>query len=158
MKHNTKSKIHGSAIALAVAGMMGCSANATTETSSSNTSASLANSTDLAHCYNVNKCKGHNDCKTAENACAGHAVCKGHGFVAMSTKACDDIGGDLQDDWRGEVNTAELSHCYNVNVCKGHNDCKTAENACAGHAVCKGHGFVAISSKACDDVGGEVGA
>jgi hypothetical protein len=41
-------------------------------------------------------------------------------------------------------------------VCKGHNDCKTADNACAGHASCKGTGFVAMPSKACADVGGTV--
>lgn len=45
------------------------------------------------HCYGVNKCKGHNDCKTANNSCKGMASCKGHGFVTMSKKACDDIGG-----------------------------------------------------------------
>ena len=45
------------------------------------------------HCFGVNKCKGHNDCKTASNACKGMASCKGQGFVAMSEKACDDIGG-----------------------------------------------------------------
>ncbi len=44
-------------------------------------------------CYGVNKCKGHNDCKTAMNACAGHGKCKGQGFVMMSKKACDHIGG-----------------------------------------------------------------
>ena len=47
------------------------------------------------HCYGVNKCKGHNDCKTAENACKGHAKCKGHGFVSMSAKACDHVGGKV---------------------------------------------------------------
>ncbi len=42
-------------------------------------------------------------------------------------------------------------HCYGVNVCKGHNDCKTASNAC------KGQGFVSVSEKACADIGGTVG-
>ena len=51
-------------------------------------------------------------------------------------------------------NQTDLVHCYGVNACKGHNDCKTAENACGGHASCKGHGFVAMPSKACGDVGG----
>jgi hypothetical protein len=140
---------------MAVAGLMGC---AQTTPENTETASLQTNTADLAHCYGVNKCKGHNDCKTAENACAGHAVCKGHGFVATSVKACADIGGKLEDSWRGEVNTADLTHCYDVNVCKGHNDCKTAENACAGHAVYKEHGFVAISAKACDDIGGKVGA
>ena len=152
---NTKAKFHGAAVALAVAGMMGCTSTAAPTNSSS---ATLANSTDMGHCYGVNKCNGHNDCKTAENACKGQAVCKGHGFVAMSTKTCDDIGGTIKDDWRGTVNTAELTHCYGVNKCSGHNDCKTAENACKGQAVCKGHGFVALAGQACTDVGGTVGS
>ncbi|MFQ3206724.1 MAG: hypothetical protein ACI9IT_000863 [Glaciecola sp.] len=48
----------------------------------------------------------------------------------------------------------DLVHCYGVNVCKGHNDCKTADNACGGQASCKGTGFVGMPSKACADVGG----
>ena len=49
------------------------------------------------HCYGVNKCKGHNDCKTADNACKGHGSCKGKGFVAVSEKACDHLGGKVGD-------------------------------------------------------------
>ena len=154
MKENTKAKFQGAAVALAVAGLMGCSTAATNNSSAT----AASNTVEMSHCYGVNKCNGHNDCKTAENACKGQAVCKGHGFVAMSTKTCGDIGGTVQDDWRGVVNTAELEHCYDVNVCKGHNDCKTAENACKGQAVCKGHGFVELSAKACGDVGGTVGS
>lgn len=74
-------------------------------------------------------------------------------------------------------------HCYGVNVCKGHNDCKvsgnacngqndcktadnackgqadcqTAGNACAGQGSCKGQGFVAVSADACDKMGGTAG-
>ncbi len=85
------------------------------------------------------------------------------------------------------VNAAPSSsadvHCYGVNVCKGHNDCKisgnackgqndcktatnackgqssckSAGNACASHASCKGQGFVAMSVHACDEIGGTVG-
>lgn len=154
MEQNTKTKFQGAAVALAVAGLMGCS---TASTESMSKTATGANTAEMAHCYGVNKCNGHNDCKTAENACKGHAICKGHGFVAMSTKTCENIGGTVKDDWRGEVNTAELTHCYGVNKCQGHNDCKTAENACKGHAVCKGHGFVELAAKTCDNVGGTVG-
>jgi len=49
---------------------------------------------------------------------------------------------------------SDLVHCYGVNVCKGHNDCKTATHACAGRASCNGSGFVAMPSKACKDIGG----
>jgi hypothetical protein len=147
----TKLKLSGIVVAMSAAGLIGCAGQDQAATAAATT-------TDLAHCYNVNACKGHNDCKTAENACAGHATCKGHGFVAMPTKACGDVGGNVQDDWRGTVSTAELVHCYGVNACKGHNDCKTAENACAGHATCKGHGFVATTAKSCADIGGKKGA
>ena len=54
------------------------------------------------------------------------------------------------------ANTTDLVHCYGVNKCGGHNDCGTAENSCAGKASCKGHGFVAMPSKACGDVGGSI--
>jgi len=48
----------------------------------------------------------------------------------------------------------DLVHCYGVNACKGHNDCKTADNACNAQGSCKGTGFVGMPSKACSDVGG----
>jgi len=83
----SKSKITGAALALTAAGMISMSP------------ISLAMSDNAAsanvHCYGVNKCKGHNDCKTASNACKGHAKCKGHGFVSMSDKACDHVGGKV---------------------------------------------------------------
>lgn len=154
MKNNVLPKVTGVALALAAAGMMGCSNPQPVGASSAGQGSA---STDLIHCYGVNQCKGHNDCKTAENACAGHAECKGHGFVGMPTKACNDIGGQVSDEWTGTIAKADLVHCYGVNQCKGHNDCKTAENACAGHAECKGHGFVSTPAKACTDIGGNVG-
>jgi hypothetical protein len=52
--------------------------------------------------------------------------------------------------------SADLAHCYDVNQCGGHNDCKTAANSCAGKASCKGMGYVNMSAKACGDVGGTV--
>jgi hypothetical protein len=142
----------GAAMAVAVASLAGgASAEAAT-------AAAAGGSSDLVHCYGANVCKGHNDCKTADNACGGHASCKGTGFVAMPSKACADVGGELKDKWAGTVATADLVHCYGVNVCKGHNDCKTADNACGGHASCKGTGYVSTPAKACADVGGKVGA
>ncbi|MBL4828016.1 MAG: hypothetical protein JKY66_09950 [Spongiibacteraceae bacterium] len=148
---NKKRKISGAAIAMAAAGLFACAnAQAKPETSAA------TGTTDLAHCYGVNTCGSHNDCKTGDNACAGKASCKGKGFVAMPTKACADVGGKVMDAWRGSIKTTDLSHCYNVNVCKGHNDCKSANNACAGHASCKGKGFVATPAKACADIGGNV--
>jgi hypothetical protein len=138
---------------MAAAGLVACG------TQSSNQSAAVpATTTDLVHCYGVNVCKGHNDCKTATNACAGQASCKGEGFVAMPSKSCGDIGGKVSNEWLGSVAKADLSHCYGVNICKGHNDCKSATNACAAKASCKGHGFVVAPAKSCTDVGGKVGA
>ena len=141
-------------MAMAAAGMIGC-AHAETNEADTMTAANNA-TTDLVHCYGVNECKGHNDCKTADNACAGHSSCEGTGFVAMPSEACDHVGGELQDEWRGSIAQADLVHCSGVNTCKGHNDCKTATNNCAGHASCEGTGFVSMPAKACGDIGGEV--
>ncbi|MBO9489707.1 hypothetical protein J7384_04945 [Endozoicomonas sp. G2_1] len=156
MNKATKTHLSGAAMALAAATLAGCGATAsTTETASA--PAASSNTVEMVHCYDVNVCKGHNDCQTATNACGGQGSCKGTGFVGMPTKACKDVGGTVSDEWTGQIATADLVHCYGVNVCKGHNDCKTADNACAGHATCKGTGFVATTSKSCADIGGTVG-
>lgn len=148
-------KFTGAAMAVMVAGLVGCNATEA-ETATSGAVANSGATTDLVHCYDANVCGGHNDCKTAENACAGQASCKGTGFVAMPAKSCADVGGTVKDEWVGSVAKADLVHCNDVNVCGGHNDCKTANNACAGHASCKGTGFVSMPAKACADIGGSV--
>lgn len=153
MNKTAQTSLTGAALAMAMASM---SAYAAEEEPS--TAPVAAGTTDLVHCYGVNACKGHNDCKTADNACGGQASCKGTGFVALPAKTCGDVGGSVKDDWVGSIVQVDLVHCYGVNVCKGHNDCKGADNACAGKASCKGTGFVAAPSKACGDIGGKVGA
>ncbi len=147
---NMKTRLSGTAIAMAAAGLAGCVG---TNTASSSTAAQT-DTAELGHCYGVNSCKGHNDCKTADNACKGMGACKGKGFVAMPVKACKDAGGTVRDDWRAQIAKAELTQCFGVNVCKGHNDCKTANNACKGHSACKGAGFVMTTAKSCTDMGG----
>jgi hypothetical protein len=52
--------------------------------------------------------------------------------------------------------TADLVHCYDTNICVGHNDCKIAAHACAGQGACKNQGFVAMPSKAYADVDGSI--
>lgn len=147
-------KLSGAAMAMAAATLFsGCQGYPDSKSSAS--AGAMAAKTDLAHCYGVNACGGHNDCKGANNACAGKASCKGQGFVAMPSKACGDVGGTVKDSWRGSVAKADLSHCYGVNKCGGHNDCKGAGNACAGKASCKGQGFVGMPAKACGDIGGK---
>ncbi|WP_417623748.1 hypothetical protein [Paremcibacter congregatus] len=47
-------------------------------------------------------------------------------------------------------------HCYGVNACKGHNDCKTEMNACKGQGSCKGQGFLSMSAEECAKKGGKV--
>jgi hypothetical protein len=152
---NQQRKAVGAAIAMAVAGLVGCATDGASAPEAEAVAASGAK-VDMMHCYGANVCKGHNDCKTATNACAGQGSCKGEGFVSTPVGACDDIGGTKQDDVIWEASTADLVHCSEVNVCKGHNDCKTATNACAGHGSCKGQGFVAIPAKSCTDIGGKI--
>ena len=118
MKKQKFPKQTGIALAIAAAGVM-----AGVTISQPAVSAPTGTS-DLVHCYGVNACGGHNDCKGADNACAGKASCKGTGFVAMPAKACGDVGGKQQDEWVGQVSSADFIHCFGVNVCKGHNDCK----------------------------------
>lgn len=149
MIKNTLPKLTGAALAMAVAGLAASSTAIASE--------KKADKVEMGHCYGVNACKGHNDCKTAENGCAGSGSCKGHGYLVMPTKACADVGGTLKDDARTEGNKADMIKCTGVNACKGHNDCKTANNACGGKASCKGHGFVMMPAKACTDMGGKAG-
>ncbi|MCP5305500.1 MAG: hypothetical protein H6953_08630 [Chromatiaceae bacterium] len=79
--------------------------------------------------------------------------------VALALAAAGMLAGCQSNPTSGgSASTAsvEMGHCYGVNACGGHNDCKTAKNACAGHASCKGTGFVAMPTKACGDIGGTV--
>lgn len=48
-------------------------------------------------------------------------------------------------------------HCYGVNACKGHADCKTTQHECKGMNACKGQGFKAMSAGACLTKGGTIG-
>lgn len=151
MKYAVMPVLSGVALAMAAAGCASNDAGAVGSNVADN------NSTDLVHCYGVNACGGHNDCATADHACAGQGSCKATGFVGMPSKACADVGGEVGDEWRGTIAKADLVHCYGVNVCGGHNDCATAEHACAGQGSCKGTGFVGVPEKACSDIGGKVG-
>ena len=67
-----------------------------------------------------------------------------------ATAGADDVAKKAMVD----AGKADLVHCYGVNKCRGHNDCKTADNSCSGQATCNGTGFVGIPSKACDDIDG----
>ena len=82
----TIKKTSGLVLAIAAASLIGCTN--TTETKP-------VSAESLVHCYGVNKCGGHNDCKSAENSCKGQASCKGQGFVAVTAKACVDVGGQI---------------------------------------------------------------
>lgn len=75
--------------------------------------------------------------------------------LALALAAAALVGCATQSETKVS-GTAELVQCHGVNKCGGHNDCKTANNACAGMASCKGQGFVKITAKACGDVGGTV--
>lgn len=75
--------------------------------------------------------------------------------AALAMSAAGLVGTASTAVADGHVEAAEaVVHCYGVNKCKGHNDCKAAENACKGHAECKGQGFVAMPAASCDHLGG----
>ena len=78
--------------------------------------------------------------------------------IALAIAAAGFAAGCVNSQSSGSkasASSTDLVHCYGVNKCGGHNDCKTAGNACAGQASCNGQGFVGMPSKACGDVGGE---
>ncbi len=76
--------------------------------------------------------------------------------VAMAVAAAGMLSATAPV-FAGEGASKANVHCYGVNKCKGHNDCKTADNACKGHASFKGQGFVSVSKEACEHLGGKVG-
>ncbi len=86
------SKSKGATLALAAASLVGCASVSSADKPASTQTAGAAKN---VHCYGVNRCKGHNDCKTASNSCKGHSACKGKGFISMSEKACDHVGGKV---------------------------------------------------------------
>jgi uncharacterized membrane protein len=88
---STIKRASGLVMAVAAAGLIGCN---TPSSNSAGAAASMAK-VDQVHCYGVNTCKGHNDCKTASNACKGQGSCKAQGFVALTAKACGDVGGTI---------------------------------------------------------------
>ncbi|KHK90205.1 BufA2 family periplasmic bufferin-type metallophore [Novosphingobium malaysiense] len=54
------------------------------------------------------------------------------------------------------VGAADTVHCYGVNACKGHADCKTTLHECKGMNACKGQGFKAMAAGACLTKGGTI--
>lgn len=82
---NTPTKMTSIAIATVAAGLFALNGPAF--------AAEQDASTETVHCAGVNACKGMSSCKTADSSCAGQNSCKGKGYVEMSKKACQQIGG-----------------------------------------------------------------
>ena len=78
--------------------------------------------------------------------------------TALAIAAASLVGCASYTATGDSVNATNDVHCFGVNKCKGHNDCKTSSNACKGHASCKGKGFISMPASACDHVGGTVGS
>lgn len=78
--------------------------------------------------------------------------------LALAIAAASLMGCAAQSDSMQTSSAQPAVHCYGVNKCAGHNDCKTADNACKEHGSCKGKGFVSMSGPACTNVGGTVGS
>jgi len=75
--------------------------------------------------------------------------------IALAVAAAGMVG--CAGSGGSSASVAPQVHCFGVNKCGGHNDCKSADNKCKGHASCKGKGFVSMSEAACDHIGGKVG-
>lgn len=79
---NTAKKLSGIALATAAAGLFALA------TPSVGTAGEAK-----VQCYGVNSCKGHSACASANNACKGQNSCKGQGWIELSKKDCEDLGG-----------------------------------------------------------------
>ena len=84
---NTPMKMTGIAIATVAAGLFALNGPV---------SAADNGAAETVHCAGVNACKGMSSCKTADSSCAGQNSCKGKGYVEMSKKACQQIGGKVE--------------------------------------------------------------
>lgn len=85
---NAPMNIGNFVLATMAAGVFAFSLPATAETSDS--------SQETVHCVGVNACKGKSSCAGADHSCAGQNSCKGKGYVEMSKKACDQVGGKAE--------------------------------------------------------------
>ena len=81
----SSSTLSGFAIAAAAAGLFATAPLPAAEDAS----------TVVGHCMGVNSCKGQSSCRSANNACKGQNACKGNGFVELTKKQCDQVGGEF---------------------------------------------------------------
>lgn len=84
---NKQLKMSSIALATLAAGLFAVNGPAAAESNGA--------STETVHCVGVNACKGMSSCQTATSSCAGQNSCKGQGYVKMSKKACQQIGGKV---------------------------------------------------------------
>jgi len=78
--------------------------------------------------------------------------------AVLALSAASVFAADAPKGSSGKAVAAnDTVHCYNVHVCKGNSDCKTAEHSCKGQNECKGHGFKAMSAAKCFSAKGTIG-
>ena len=75
--------------------------------------------------------------------------------LALATAAAGLFAMAPADAIAGYGGKAETVKCMGVNACKGMSSCKTATSACKGQNACKGQGFVSVSKRACEQIGGK---
>lgn len=75
--------------------------------------------------------------------------------IAMATLAAGLFAMQGPVAAEAKDTTAETVHCLGVNACKGMSSCMTADSSCSGQNSCKGKGYVEMSRKACQQVGGK---
>ncbi|RYV03436.1 hypothetical protein SOPP22_04000 [Shewanella sp. OPT22] len=90
--------------------------------------------------------------KSTQTALTGTALA----LAMAGLTSCSTMNNSPNSSGGDTSSAVEMVHCYGVNQCNGHNDCKTDGNSCKGQAGCNGTGFVAMPAKACKDVGGQI--
>lgn len=90
MSNCSRSGKTGASLALAAAAILSLpTATAVSSAQESNTAA--------VKCYGVNSCRGQSDCRTAHSSCRGLNSCRGLGYVGLTSRVCDQVGGVDRD-------------------------------------------------------------
>ncbi len=91
----TGTKKTGLALALAAAAMLSTSATAAGPGTQESKTADVK-------CYGVNACKGQSDCRTAHSKCSGLNSCRGLGYVGLTARVCEQVGGAERDQEKAQ--------------------------------------------------------
>ena len=80
---------------------------------------------------------------------------KAVGVTLATAAAALFLSGAAMTAAPNQAQAADGVKCMGINSCKGHGECKTANNECKGLNGCKGKGWITVgTAEECADKGG----